>query len=144
MTWHVCWLRQPYVPDRPFRETWTVDREEFTEPGLAISSITLRLGVAVLGKEEDDDTWRVTNARGETIACVRKTPDDGPDPRPGQVPDPGKNGLGPLRRFRGLTWVGWLNYLVLRWFLLRLIYTVEEDNSISRYQLKICKTWRWS
>lgn len=30
----------------------------------------------------------------------------------------------PTRRFWGLTWVGWLNFLVLRWFFVRLSYEV--------------------
>lgn len=31
-----------------------------------------------------------------------------------------------MRRWRGLTWVGWLNYLVLRWFFVRLAYAVPS------------------
>jgi hypothetical protein len=51
--------------------------------------------------------------------------------------------LGPLRRWRGLTWIGWLNYLALRWFLVRLHYGVEQDNTISRYYFRFTPTWRW-
>ncbi len=39
--------------------------------------------------------------------------------------------LGPLRRFRGMTWVGWLNTIVLQWTGVRLVYRVEENNTIS-------------
>lgn len=48
--------------------------------------------------------------------------------------------LGPMRRFLGLTWVGWLNYLVLRWLFVRLAYTVEPDNTVSGYKLL---RWYW-
>jgi hypothetical protein len=37
--------------------------------------------------------------------------------------------LGSARRWRGLTWVGWVNYLVLRWVGLAIWYTVPPDNS---------------
>ncbi len=47
---------------------------------------------------------------------------------------------GPLRRWRGLSWVGWLNRLVLRWFFVRLGYVVESDNTISKYFLH---RWVW-
>lgn len=48
--------------------------------------------------------------------------------------------LGPLRRFRGMTWVGWLNRLVLRWFFVRLAYRLEPDNTISGWMLQ---RWFW-
>jgi hypothetical protein len=32
----------------------------------------------------------------------------------------------PHRRLFGLTWVGWLNFLVLRWFFVRIAYEVDQ------------------
>lgn len=57
-----------------------------------------------------------------------------------EVANAGEGPLGPLRRFRGLTWVGWLNRLVLRWLFVRLAYVVEPDNTISRY---FVHRWVW-
>lgn len=48
--------------------------------------------------------------------------------------------LGPMRRLLGLTWIGWLNFLVLRWFFVRLFYVVESDGTISRWGLT---KWVW-
>lgn len=51
---------------------------------------------------------------------------------------------GPLRRWRGLTWVGWLNFLALRWFLVRIVYVFDEDTGENvRYSLRFYPTWRW-
>jgi hypothetical protein len=47
--------------------------------------------------------------------------------------------LGPLKRWRGNTWVGWLNTLVLRWLCIRLAYRVEGDNTISGWGY----VWAW-
>lgn len=48
-----------------------------------------------------------------------------------------------MRRFRGLTWVGWLNFLLLRWFLVRLAYCVDIDDEIVGYKLKWWPSWRF-
>lgn len=53
---------------------------------------------------------------------------------------PGEGRLGPMRRVLGLTWVGWLNRLILRWFCIRLHYVVETDNTISRWGVT---RWVW-
>lgn len=37
----------------------------------------------------------------------------------------------PTRRWRGLTWVGWLNFIVLRWFFVRLTYEVPIDRFVT-------------
>lgn len=50
---------------------------------------------------------------------------------------------GPLRRWRGLTWVGWLNAIALRWVGLRVYYQLEEDGSISRYGVRWMSPFRW-
>lgn len=55
---------------------------------------------------------------------------------PGELPAQ----QGPMRRVLGLTWVGWLNMLVLRWFFVRLYYMVETDNTISGWGLH---RWVW-
>lgn len=39
--------------------------------------------------------------------------------------------LGPLKRYRGMTWVGWVNVVIFQWLFLRLAYRTEDDNSIS-------------
>lgn len=51
--------------------------------------------------------------------------------------------LGPLRRWRGHTWVGWANILVLRWLFVRLQYTVEYDNTISKWGVTLAWPWKW-
>lgn len=48
-----------------------------------------------------------------------------------------------MRRWRGLTWMGWVNYLVLRWFFVRLHRVVEDDGEITGYGLRRCFSWRW-
>ena len=54
--------------------------------------------------------------------------------------DTGPHLRGPMRRFLGLTWVGWLNRLVLRWFFVRLAYRVYSDNTFGGYFLI---RWVW-
>jgi hypothetical protein len=51
--------------------------------------------------------------------------------------------LGPMRRWRGHTWVGWLNLVVLRWCFVHLYYVVEYDNTISRWGLATAWPWKW-
>ena len=80
------------------------------------------------------------------IEPLRGLPDD--PMRPSNVDENG-NHLGPLRRYRGLTWVGWVNYVLLRWFLFRIIYTFvprfEGDTvgKIANYKIVFYPTWRW-
>lgn len=45
-----------------------------------------------------------------------------------------------MRRVFGLTWVGWLNRIVLRWFFVCLAYRVEDDDTVSGYFLA---RWIW-
>jgi hypothetical protein len=60
----------------------------------------------------------------------------------------------PTRRLFGLTWVGWLNYLLLRWFFVRLSYEVPEaptlrfvtsapKSGIATVQLDLAPPTRW-
>lgn len=58
----------------------------------------------------------------------------------GTQPNGGPELRGPMRRVLGLTWVGWLNILLLRWFFVRLYYVVEQDNTVSGYGLH---RWVW-
>lgn len=44
-----------------------------------------------------------------------------------------------MRRVGGLTWVGWLNFILLRWFFVRLSYAVEDD---ARGRFSIVR-WVW-
>jgi hypothetical protein len=68
--------------------------------------------------------------------------------RPSNVDENGIH-LGPMRRVRGLTWVGWVNYLVLRWFLFRIYYVPvprfpgDTVGKIGRYGLRFVPSWRW-
>lgn len=34
-----------------------------------------------------------------------------------------------MRRVNGLTWIGWLNFCVLQWLFVRLVYEVDIDGS---------------
>lgn len=45
-----------------------------------------------------------------------------------------------IRRVLGLTWVGWLNFLLLRWFFVRLSYQVEDNGDRGRFALV---RWIW-
>lgn len=80
------------------------------------------------------------------IEPLRGLPDD--PLRPCNVDENGVC-LGPMRRWRGLTWIGWLNYLVLRWFFVRLCYQsmprFEGDTvgKITKHWLAFTPTWRW-
>ena len=51
-----------------------------------------------------------------------------------------------LRRFLGLTWAGWLNFLVLQWIGLRLVRVVELDDTITCWRIRWMPIWRigWS
>ena len=39
----------------------------------------------------------------------------------------------PTREFRGATWVGWLNLLVLQWLFMRLAYNMNNEWFILRW-----------
>ena len=114
----------------------------------ALADYCMQAGKVLMGHyEEGTATMRITDKDGVTVACVREIP----EPReiaPGTaVAVGGKDAdgyaLGPLKRWHGLTWVGWLNFILLRWFLFRICYQVETDGSVSKYSLKFVPTWRW-
>jgi len=48
-----------------------------------------------------------------------------------------------MRRFWGLTWQGWANYLVLRWFGWRIVRTVEDDGTVSSTKLQRWRGTKW-
>lgn len=114
---------------------------KFDDPQVAIVTFAFESGRTTLADRDDNGTFVVKDIEtGEVMGCVRHVKDVALT-APGQAP---KGRLGPLKRWRGLTWVGWLNYLVLRWFLVRIHYVVETDNTISSYGVRFVPTWRWS
>lgn len=130
MTWQIAY---------PVDGKWEFGTREFADPQQAICALVFELGIPLHSEQVANGSWEVKNLTGATVACIREL-----RPQPSTVPGTQPQGsLGPLRRWRGLTWVGWLNYLFLRWFLFRIAYTVEENGTISRYQLKFHPTWRW-
>jgi hypothetical protein len=102
----------------------------YGEPMDVVVAATFRLGRALFAEpNETNGSWRIADAEtGETVAGARLM---------SHAPK------GPLRRWRGLTWIGWLNFLLLRWFLFRLSYNVEDDGSISGYGVRFIPSWRW-
>lgn len=50
----------------------------------------------------------------------------------------------PRRRLLGLTWVGWLNFLVLRWLLVRLAYNSEPGRPVEWSLLRWYRPIPWS
>lgn len=121
-------------------EKWEFEGK-FDDPQLAIITFAFESGRPTLAKQDENGTFAVKDLEtGEIVGCVRHV-EDAKETKPGMVPS---GRPGPLKRWRGLTWVGWLNYLVLRWFLFRIYYMVEEDNTISRYGVRFVPTWRWS
>jgi hypothetical protein len=128
VTWEVLY---------PVDGKWVFDS---THPDVesAVCAVVARAGVPVVA-EWRDVSYALTSG-GQTIACVREMIEQPTTPMGGKP----EGRLGPLRRWRGLTWVGWLNYVVLRWFLFRLTYNVEEDGNISRYYFQFVPRWRWS
>lgn len=105
---------------------------EYPDQQSAIVALTMKLGVALLGEQEANGTWSVKRCDDlSVVAVIRQTPAVAPPKSPGLQ--------GPLRRWRGLTWVGWLNTLFLQFLGVRLIYCVEEDNSISGWGY--CFAW---
>lgn len=101
---------------------WEFEPELYEDPQLAIACLVMKTGEIMLGREEPDGTWSVRTIDDEVVACVRENLG---------TQKTGEGNLGPLRRFLGLTWVGWLNMLVLQWFCVRLVYHVEDNNTIS-------------
>jgi hypothetical protein len=47
----------------------------------------------------------------------------------------------PNKRWKGHTWVGWLNLILLRWFFIRLAY--EDSLPPIRWALIFRWPWRW-
>lgn len=133
-------MKQPTTPDHweigyYADEKWRF-KGEHPDPSSAICALVFERGEVLHAEREDNGTYRVTDLAGNTVACVRRMTHALPG-------DPGLNGNGPLRRWRGLTWVGWLNFLVLRWFLFRVYYVVETDGTISKYGMRFIPSWRW-
>lgn len=122
-------------------DAWDLkDSRRFESVQHAIVALSFETGRILHGLDENGG-FRVKDVEsGETIAAVRHCTlrpltkiGASPEGRPG-----------PLKRWRGLTWVGWLNFLVLRWLLFRIGYTVEPDGTISRYYVTFMPTWRWN
>lgn len=40
--------------------------------------------------------------------------------------------------------MGWLNYLVLRWFLFRLVREEDADGNMVKMYLRWWPSWRWA
>jgi hypothetical protein len=138
--WQICRLNG---------ETWDLkDGRTYADPEIAIVQLTFATGKVLTGTVETSpggsQRWRVRDVpTGDTIAMLCEVLAPVPQTISGGPITPSKNGPGPLRRWRGLTWVGWVNYVVLRWFLFRIAYAVEDDGTISRYWLAFVPTWRW-
>jgi len=54
----------------------------------------------------------------------------------------------PVKKWRGLTWVGWINLLLLRWFCIRLAYELKASGhpavlDITYWSLTFRAPWRW-
>lgn len=50
----------------------------------------------------------------------------------------------PLRRWRGLTWIGWVNRLVLRWIGLRIEWACSGNGDESVIGYGLVTAWPWS
>lgn len=48
-----------------------------------------------------------------------------------------------MRRLLGLTWCGWLNFLLLQWLCLRLVRVVDDDDdTVTGYQIRWMPIWK--
>jgi hypothetical protein len=106
---------------------------DYPDPQSAIVALTMQLGVALAGNLEGNGMWSVKRCDDSVIIAVIR--ERGAIVGKGEAPEH----MGPLRRWRGLTWVGWLNTLVLQFLGVRLTYHVEKDNTISGWGF--CFAW---
>ena len=128
MSWRIVYAGQPL----------DTDPTEYEDHAQAICSIVFRLGVSTQSTYTPDGEFAVraldTNEIVARIVPVKPTK---------LVHEVKRRAA--LTRWRGLSWVGWLNYLVLRWFFFRLTYKVDEETGerISGYYFSWVPSWRW-
>lgn len=114
------------------------DQVEYEDHAQATCAIVFRLGVATLSEYTPDGEFAVRSCENNEI--VARIVPVGPTKlvyKPARYPA--------LRRWHGLSWVGWVNFVFLRWFLVRLYYQVDEltGERIGPVRLRWWPSWRW-